>query len=101
MNSRQRTRNTIDNTDDTIDTIKYDENDTNHNLNRILSVGTSFCGKTYLLTNKLQLYRLENPEQQITKTTRSLDQYLTNLLDDLSVEENPADRTLQIIKIVV
>ena len=43
--------------------------------NRTLIVGPSFCGKTHLLLNKLQLFRLDNPEQQIKIITRSPEQY--------------------------
>ena len=32
---------------------------------RTIIVGTSFCEKTHLLLNKLQLFRLDDPEQQI------------------------------------
>ena len=44
-------------------------------FNRTLIVGPSFCGKTHLLLNKLQLICLDNPEQHIKITTRSPEQY--------------------------
>ena len=55
------------------------KNDNNNNIknnvdnkcNRTLLVGPSFCGKTHLLLNKLQLIRLEDPEKQIRIITRS------------------------------
>ena len=36
-------------------------------INRTLLFGPSFCGMTYLLSNKLQLIRLDNTEQQLKK----------------------------------
>ena len=60
------------------------KNDENHNVmftggqqscNRTLIVGPSFCGKTHLVLTKLQLFRLDNPEQQIKIITRSPEQY--------------------------
>ena len=91
-------------------------NDENHksmftggqqSCNRTLIVGPSFCGKTHLLLNKLQLIRLDNPEQQIKIMTRSLEQYSNfeleetegasqaELLQCISVEEDLEDRTVQ------
>ena len=64
-------------------------------LNRTLIVGPSFCGKTYLLINKLHLFRLDNLEQQIKITTRSPEQYENIQLEDVSVEEDLEDRTIQ------
>ena len=40
-----------------------------------LKVGPSFCGKTHLLLNKLQLYRLCDSEKQIHFITRSSEHY--------------------------
>ena len=37
----------------------------NNMLNRTLLVCPSFCGKTHLLLNKVQLFRLDNPLRQI------------------------------------
>ena len=40
--------------------------------NRTLIVVPSFCGKTHLLLNELQLIRLSDSEKQIKIITRSL-----------------------------
>ena len=39
-------------------------------FNRTLIVGPSFCGKTHLLLNKLQLIRLDDNTRKIHITTR-------------------------------
>ena len=69
--------------------------------NRTLIVGPSFCGTTHLL-NKLQLIRLDNPEQQIKIITRTPEQYneaalrYNNLeIEEIEVEEDLEDRTIQ------
>ena len=62
--------------------------------NRTLIVGPSFCEKTHLLLNKLQLIRLDDPEQQIKIITRSPEQYSNFELEEVSVEEDLADRTI-------
>ena len=63
-------------------------------------VGPSFCGKTHLFLNKLQLIRLDNPEQQIKTINRSPGQYENTVLfgtqlEDVSVEEDLEDRNIQ------
>ena len=77
-------------------------------------VGPSFCGKTHLLLNKLQLIRLDNPEQQMKIIRRSPEQYSeaalrysnfelgetegasqAELLRCISVEEDLEDRRVQ------
>ena len=63
-------------------------------FNRTLIVGPSFCGKTYLLLNKLQLFRLYDKEKQIHIITRSPGQYENIQLEDVSVEEDLEDRTI-------
>ena len=63
--------------------------------NRTLIVGPSFCGKTHLLKNKVQIFRLDNPEQQIKIITRSPEQYSNFELEEVSVEEDLEDRTKQ------
>ena len=77
-------------------------NDENHNImftggqqscNRTLIVGPSFCGKTHLLLNKLQLIRLDNPEQQLKVITRNPEQYTKFELEEVSVEDLE-DRTI-------
>ena len=87
-----------------------DEIDNNHEtdnnmFNRTIIVGPSFCGKTHLLLNKLQLIHLDNPKKQIKITTRSPEQYSNFELGDtglqaellrcVSVEEDLEDRTIQ------
>ena len=76
------------NIDENIIMNNIDEND------RTLIVGSSFCGTTHLLLNKLQLFRLDNPEQKIKIITRSPEQY-ENIQLDVSVEEDLEDRTKQ------
>ena len=72
-------------------------NNTNDNnkCNRTLIVGPSFCGKTYLLLNKLRLIRLEDPEKQIGVTTRSPEHYedidIGGASQGIEVEENVGD----------
>ena len=87
-----------------------DEIDNNHEtdnnmFNRTIIVGPSFCGKTHLILNKLQLIHLDNPKKQIKITTRSPEQYSNFELGDtglqaellrcVSVEEDLEDRTIQ------
>ena len=64
-------------------------------FNRTLIVGSSFCGKFHLLLNKLQLIRLDNPEQQIKIITRSPEQYSNSEIEEIEVEEDLEDRTIQ------
>ena len=83
--------------------ITNDNNDNiDNNCNRTLIVGPSFCGKTHLLLNKLQLIRLYDKEKQIHIITRSPGHYSeaalwnTNTeLEDISVDEDLEDRTIQ------
>ena len=63
--------------------------------NRTLIVGPSFCGKTHLLLNKLQLFRLDNPEQKICIITRSPEQNNKIEIEDVSVEEDLGDKRIQ------
>ena len=64
----------IDNTNLKTDIDNNHETD-NNMLNRPLLVGPSFCGKTHLLLNKLQIIRLDSPLRQIRIITRSPEQY--------------------------
>ena len=100
------TSDTIDITDDPIDAIdtndKIIDTDTTHKLNPTLIVGPSFCAKTHLLLSKLQIIRLDNPEQKIRISTSSPEQYskagfaYTNTeIEDVSVEDLQ-DRTIQV-----
>ena len=104
---------TIDDINDTnlIDK-KIDMNAEESKFKRTLIVGPSFCGKTHLLINKIQLIRLDNPEQQIKILTRSPQQYTNTALlafgiqlEDtegalrVSVDEDVEDKTIQAFQI--
>ena len=85
-----------DNNNYTNNIITNDNNDNiDNNCNKTLIVGPSFCGKTHSLLNKLQLIRLDNPEQKIRIIKRSPEQYSKIEIEDVSVEEDLEDRTLQ------
>ena len=93
-----------DNNNYTNNIITNDDTDNNDNImftggqqscNRTLIVGPSFCGKTHLLLNKLQLIRLDNPEQKICIITRSPEQYNKIEIEDVSVEEDLGDKSIQ------
>ena len=93
-----------DNNNYTNNIITNDDTDNNDNImftggqqscNRTLIVGPSFCGKTHLLLNKLQLIRLDNPEQKICIITRSPKQYNKIEIEDVSVEEDLGDKSIQ------
>ena len=108
LNKDDDNENQIDNDNNQIDTAtlalhnnQIDDNNENHNnqiennCNRTLIVGPSFCGKTHLLLNKLQLIRLDNPEQKICIITRSPEQYNKIEIEDVSVEEDLGDKSIQ------
>ena len=82
-----------DNNNYTNNIITNDNND--NNCKRTLIVGPSFCGKTLLLLNKIQLIRLYDKEKQIHIITRSPGQYENIQLEDVSVDEDLEDRTIQ------
>ena len=93
-----------DNNNYTNNIITNDDTDNNDNImftggqqscNRTLIVGPSFCGKTHLLLNKLQLIRLDNPEQKLCIITRSPEQYKKIEIEDVSVEEDLGDKSIQ------
>ena len=93
-----------DNNNYTNNIITNDDTDNNDNImftggqqscNRTLIVGPSFCGKTHLLLNNLQLIRLDNPEQKICIITRSPEQYNKIEIEDVSVEEDLGDKSIQ------
>ena len=48
-----------------------------------------------MLLNKLQLIRLDNPEQKICIITRSPEQYNKIEIEDVSVEEDLGDKSIQ------
>ena len=100
--------NQIDDDNNQIDNNQINDNNENHNnqiddnnnqiennCNRTLIVGPSFCGKTHLLLNKLQLIRLDNPEQKICIITRSPEQYNKIEIENVSVEEDLGDKSIQ------
>ena len=75
-----------------------DDDNNNNECNRTLIVGPSFCGKTHLLLNKLQLLRLSDSEKRIKIITRSPGQHQNIQLGDVSLEEDLEDRTIQDFK---
>ena len=108
LNKDDDNENQIDDDNNQIDNNQIDDNNENHNnqiddnnnqiennCNRTLIVGPSFCGKTHLLLNKLQLIRLDNPEQKICIITRSPEQYNKIEIEDVSVEEDLGDKSIQ------
>ena len=78
-----------------VPTHNNNNSDNDNKCNRTLIVGPSFCGKTLLLLNKLQLIRLEDPEKQIRIITRSPEQYgdidVGVASQGIEVEENVGD----------
>ena len=63
------------------------------NFNRTLIVGPSFCGKTYLVMNKLKLIKLDRPNEQMVLITRSPEQYkILSSEIDLRIEEDLEQR---------
>ena len=93
-----------DNNNYTNNIITNDDNDNTDNImftggqqscNRTLIVGPSFCGKTHLSLNKLQLIRLYDKEKQIHIITRSPGQYTNTEIEDISVEEDLSDKSIQ------
>ena len=84
-----------DNNENHNNQIDDNNNQIENNCNRTLIVGPSFCGKTHLLLNKLQLIRLDNPEQKICIITRSPEQYNKIEIEDVSVEEDLGDKSIQ------
>ena len=64
-------------------------------FNRTIIVGPSFCGKTHLLLNKLQLIRLYDKEKEIHIITRSPNQYEDFELEDIVIEEHLEDKSIQ------
>ena len=84
-----------DNNNYTNNIITNDNNDNIDNkCNRTLIVGPSFCGKTHLLLNKLQLIRLYDNKKQVHIITRSPGQNTNTEIEDISVDEDLEDRTI-------
>ena len=79
-----------------------DDNDVIQHYSTLI-VGPSFCGKTHLLINKLQLFRLSDSKKQIHIITRSPEQYedvgskMKLDVGDLGlvVEEGLGDKSIQ------
>ena len=77
------------------------ENQIDNNCSRTLIVGPSFCGKTHLLLNKLQLIRLDDNTRKIHIITRSPEQYSNTALlaSDMKIEqvkvEDLEDKSIQ------
>ena len=103
--------NQIDDDNNQIDNNQIDDNNENHNnqiddknnqiennCNRTLIVGPSFCGKTHLLLNKLQLIRLDDNTRKIHIITRSPEQYNKIEIEDVSVEDDLGDKSIQDFK---
>ena len=84
-----------DNNNYTNNIITNDNDNIDNKCNRTLIVGPSFCGKTHLLLNKLQLNRLYDNEKQVHIITRSPGQNTNTEIEDISVDEDLEDRTIQ------
>ena len=91
-----------ENHDNNIITNDDDKNNDNIMFNRTLIVGLSFCGKTHLLLNKLQLIRLDDNTRKIHIITRSPEQYSNTALlasgmeiEQVKVEEDLEDKSIQ------
>ena len=76
----------IDNKNLNNDNLKLNIEIHNNIFNRTLIVGPSFCGKTQLILNKLQIFQLDNPEKQIKIITRSPEQYSNFELGDTGLQ---------------
>ena len=103
--------NQIDDDNNQIDNNQIDDNDSqiddnnnqidtatlalHNNCNRTLIVGPSFCGKTHLLLNKLQLIRLDDNTRKIHIITRSPEQYSNIEIEQVKVEEDLEDKSIQ------
>ena len=74
---------------------KLNNDNNNNECNRTLIVGPSICGKTHLSLNKLQLIRLSDSEKQIKIITRSPGQYSHTEIEDIVVEEDLSDKSIQ------
>ena len=77
---------------------KLNDDDNDNECIRTIIVDPSFCGKTHLLLNKLQLIRLSDSEKQMKIITRSPGQYQNIQLEDVSLEEDLEDRIIQDFK---
>ena len=75
--------------------IDDNNNQIDNNCNRTLIVGPSFCGKTHLLLHKLQLIRLDDNTRKIHIITRSPEQYNNIEIEQVKVEEDLEDKSIQ------
>ena len=82
----------IDDNNNQIDTATLS---LHNNCNRTLIVGPSFCGKTHFLLNKLQLIRLDDNTRKIHIITRSPEQYSNIKIEQVKVEEDLEDKSIQ------
>ena len=100
--------NQIDDDNNQIDNNQIDDDNENHNnqiddnnnqidndCNRTLIVGPSFCGKTHLFLNKLQLIRLDDNTRKIHIITRSPEQNSNIEIEQVKVEEDLEDKSIQ------
>ena len=91
-NDNENHNNQIDDNNNQIDTATLA---LHNNGNRTLIVGPSFCGKTHLLLNKLQLIRLDDITRKIHIITRSPEQYSNIEIEQVKVEEDLEDKSIQ------
>ena len=87
-----------DNNNYTNKIITNDNNDNiDNNCNRTLIVGPSFCGKTQLLLNKLQLIRLDDNTRKIHIITRTPEQYSNTALlaSGIEIEQVKVEEDLE------
>ena len=75
--------------------IDDNNNQIDNNCNRTLIVDPSFCGKTHLLLNKLQLFRLDDNTRKIHIIKRSPEQYSNIEREQVKVEEDLEDKSIQ------
>ena len=97
--NNQNDNNQFDDNDSQIDDnnnqIDTDTLALHNNCNRTLIVGPSFCGKTHLLLNKLQLILLDDNTRKIHIITRSPEQYSNIEIEQVKVEEDLEDKSIQ------
>ena len=98
LNKDDDNENQIDDDNNQIDNNQIDDDNDSQiddNCNRTLIVSPSFCGKTHLLLNKLQLIRLDDNTRKIHIITRSPEQYSNIEIEQIKVEEDLEDKSIQ------
>ena len=88
----------IDDNNNQIDTATlalHTEGTLCNNCNRTLIVGPSFCGKTHLLLNNLQLIRLDDNTRKFHVIARSPEQYSNIEIEQVKVEEDLEAKSIQ------